>query len=451
MKRANRKLSEAEQREMDIREHEEEIYYSPKYNDDFYEYRHVTVPKAIRRLLAEMEWRGLGIKQSPGWVHYMIHNPEPHILLFRREKDFQIKYPNATINPALGGTVKHGGMALRPVPHVFDRRHEIPKPAGKAPANLAALSKGPTPSTAIPTTIERTSIVTTLLGGLSKTTAQTFLEKLASFPERYYKSDNGVAACEWVVTQINALAAKTAPGVSLTVSKFQHSWNKQPSVIARLAPTNLVASDIVITGTHIDTIAYGSNRPEPNNNPAADDCASGSTVIFEALRLLVEGQFVPYRPIEFHWYSGEEEGIYGSNEVAESYAKAKTDVVAYLNLDQSGYVKPGTTPTIGIFTDFVDSTTTTFLKSVVSSVTSTRQATSRCGYRCTDNSAWYDHGYRAALPFEGTVSTAFPYNDKVNSDGSFLDTIDVINYDHLVDFIRIAVGFVVELSLAGQP
>ena len=38
----------------------------------------------------EDEWRGLGIRQSPGWEHYLIHQPEPHILLFKREKDYQL-------------------------------------------------------------------------------------------------------------------------------------------------------------------------------------------------------------------------------------------------------------------------------------------------------------------------------------------------------------------------
>ncbi|EDL24850.1 mCG6352, partial [Mus musculus] len=33
---------------------------------------------------AESEWRKLGVQQSQGWVHYMIHEPEPHILLFPR-------------------------------------------------------------------------------------------------------------------------------------------------------------------------------------------------------------------------------------------------------------------------------------------------------------------------------------------------------------------------------
>lgn len=36
------------------------------------------------QLLSEAQWRGLGVQQSRGWVHYAIHRPEPHILLFRR-------------------------------------------------------------------------------------------------------------------------------------------------------------------------------------------------------------------------------------------------------------------------------------------------------------------------------------------------------------------------------
>lgn len=67
-----------------------EVEYSEKYSDDLYEYRHVHLPKNVfkmmprGRLLTESEWRALGVQQSRGWVHYEIHKPEPHILLFRR-------------------------------------------------------------------------------------------------------------------------------------------------------------------------------------------------------------------------------------------------------------------------------------------------------------------------------------------------------------------------------
>merc|ERR1712137_202166 len=60
-----------------------DIEYSDKYCDTTFEYRHVILPKPAR-LLSEREWRGLGVQQSRGWVHYEVHRPEPHILLFRR-------------------------------------------------------------------------------------------------------------------------------------------------------------------------------------------------------------------------------------------------------------------------------------------------------------------------------------------------------------------------------
>lgn len=69
----------------------QQIKYSEKYLDSEFEYRHVILPPEISkllphdRLLSEIEWRKLGIQQSRGWVHYCIHKPEPHILLFKRK------------------------------------------------------------------------------------------------------------------------------------------------------------------------------------------------------------------------------------------------------------------------------------------------------------------------------------------------------------------------------
>lgn len=77
------------------------IHYSPRYSDDSNEYRHVMLPKDMLkvipqdyfnpetgtlRILLEEEWRGLGITQSLGWMHYETHAPEPHILLFKDRK-----------------------------------------------------------------------------------------------------------------------------------------------------------------------------------------------------------------------------------------------------------------------------------------------------------------------------------------------------------------------------
>ena len=49
-----------------------DIYYSDKYTDEHFEYRHVMLPKALAKLvpkthlMSEAEWRNLGVQQSLG-------------------------------------------------------------------------------------------------------------------------------------------------------------------------------------------------------------------------------------------------------------------------------------------------------------------------------------------------------------------------------------------------
>ncbi|KAK6362990.1 Cyclin-dependent kinases regulatory subunit (Cell division control protein cks1) [Orbilia blumenaviensis] len=95
-----RLLTEAERARLD--EFVQDINYSARYSDSKYEYRHVMLPKAmldmipndykdsngVLKILKEEEWRGLGITQSLGWEHYEVHAPEPHILLFKRPKNY---------------------------------------------------------------------------------------------------------------------------------------------------------------------------------------------------------------------------------------------------------------------------------------------------------------------------------------------------------------------------
>lgn len=47
-------------------------------------FRHVILPKELVKLvptthlMSEAEWRGIGVQQSHGWEHYMIHKPGNH-------------------------------------------------------------------------------------------------------------------------------------------------------------------------------------------------------------------------------------------------------------------------------------------------------------------------------------------------------------------------------------
>jgi len=72
---------------------EKDFWYSEPVKDSKanYEYRHVRILNKevaslvpATHLLTETEWRNLGVQMSTGWVNYMKHNPEPHMLMFRR-------------------------------------------------------------------------------------------------------------------------------------------------------------------------------------------------------------------------------------------------------------------------------------------------------------------------------------------------------------------------------
>ncbi|KAL4981801.1 regulatory subunit of cyclin-dependent kinase [Aspergillus falconensis] len=103
-----RPLLESERERLD--EFVDSIHYSARYSDDQFEYRHVQLPKNMLKkipadyfdsskgtlkLLWEEEWRALGITQSLGWEHYEVHEPEPHILLFKYVPTVMLAGPHA--------------------------------------------------------------------------------------------------------------------------------------------------------------------------------------------------------------------------------------------------------------------------------------------------------------------------------------------------------------------
>ena len=63
----------------------ENICYGDKYQDEVYEYRNVTLPPELAKLVPrnhlmnETEWRNLGVQQSPGKSH---QSGEGEVLIF---------------------------------------------------------------------------------------------------------------------------------------------------------------------------------------------------------------------------------------------------------------------------------------------------------------------------------------------------------------------------------
>jgi len=96
----------------------------------------------------------------------------------------------------------------------------------------------------------------------------------------------------------------------------------------------LGSSPVTVLGTHMDSINL--NSPTSGCAPGAHDDGTGSVNMMEALRIIVDSGFKLSTPLEFHWCSGEEVGLLGSNAIATSYRVAGVKVKAFMELDMPG-------------------------------------------------------------------------------------------------------------------
>lgn len=144
----------------------------------------------------------------------------------------------------------------------------------------------------------------------------------------------------------------------------------------------------VIVGAHFDSVNQeGANETAPG----ADDNASGSVTILEALRVLVGAGFTPKNTLEFHWYAAEELGLIGSREIWADYKAKGKSVVSYVNQDMTGY-QPSGTPCV--ITDNTHKGLTEYVKLLVTEYTGKAPNTDACGYACSDHASVTENGFR---------------------------------------------------------
>ncbi|KAL0577911.1 hypothetical protein V5O48_004076 [Marasmius crinis-equi] len=302
--------------------------------------------------------------------------------------------------------------------------------------NLAAESKlGSFASCTVPSPSHQTQ-VKPILNTLSTSNMQSSLSSLTAFNNRYYKSSTGADASAWILSKVKSIASGRS---DITASQFTHSW-VQPSVIVKIAGTS-ASSPVTILGAHLDSI----NLSNPTNGraPGADDDGTGTVNLIETLRALVAAGYKPSTPLEFHWYSGEEAGLLGSQAIATSYKNSGVNVKAMIEFDMSGYFRPGSKEVIALETDYIDSGLNTFLRSIISSYSSIPVANDTpCGYACSDHASWYKVGYPTAFPFEAVTGDD---NPQIHSTG---DTTSVsgFSWSHSLEFAKVALAAAYELT-----
>jgi len=279
-----------------------------------------------------------------------------------------------------------------------------------------------------------------VIGNLTTKNMRENLEKFTSFHNRYYRSSYGQESSNWLYNHIFDIierANDAGLNVDVSVRKFPHSWG-QNSIIARFEGHDPEKqNEVVIVGAHQDSINMW--LPAYGRAPGADDDGSGTVTILEAFRALVDGEFKPQRPVEFHWYSAEEAGLLGSQAIAMEYEKEGKDVIGMLQNDMTGYVGKNQ-EVMGVVIDFVSDSLTAFVKKLVNTYAKLDHRDTKCGYACSDHASWRKAGFPSAFVIESDFSDSNPHIHSTN------DIIDHLSFDHMLEFSKLSVSFAVELS-----
>ncbi|CAL1702230.1 unnamed protein product [Somion occarium] len=258
------------------------------------------------------------------------------------------------------------------------------------------------------------------------------LKALTSFRTRYYRSDTGRQSQQWLLSKISEITSQYAPTSlqqNISIGEFSHSWG-QNSIIVRINGSSATDDSVVIVGAHQDSTNMWPFLPAPG----ADDDGSGTVTILESYRALISANFRPIRSVEFHWYAAEEGGLLGSAAVAQAYEARSAHVYAMSQFDMTAWVKKGTREEVGVITDYVDPSLTTFNKKLVEEYLDIPYVETQCGYACSDHASWGKAGYPSIFSIESSFG---------NSNKFIHSTRD---FSHMLEFSKLAVAFVIELA-----
>ncbi len=210
-----------------------------------------------------------------------------------------------------------------------------------------------------------------------------------------------------------------------------HSWNASfpPNVIAT-KPGLIDPDRIFIISAHLDDMPAGEVAP------GADDNGSGSAAVLVASDIL--SQFDFGCTLKFAFWTGEEQGLLGSNAWASRASGEHLNILGVLNMDMIAYNSdetpfvdiharswlPDSVAMANMFADVVDA----YHLEVVPEVLIDDPLSN-----LSDNAAFWDRGYTAILAIEDEDDFSQYYH-------TVDDRLSTLNLDYFAQFVRASLG-----------
>jgi leucyl aminopeptidase len=287
--------------------------------------------------------------------------------------------------------------------------------------------------------IDQQSVVNPMLAQMQASNIGQTIIDMSSYANRYYTTNNGVNASNWLKQRWTTMAAGRS---DIAVTQYTHSAYPQKSVILTITGTDN-PNEVVVLGGHLDSINQAGTS-ETTKAPGADDDASGIASMTEMLRVMIASGYKPRRTIKMIGYAAEEVGLRGSQDIAQNHKANNVNVVGVMQLDMTNY--KGSVNDIYLYTDYTDNAQNTFVANLITTYLPTLKiGYDKCGYACSDHASWTSAGYWSSMPFEAAMGEDDPYihtaNDTYANSGN--------QADHALKFARMALAYAVELGSDG--
>jgi bacterial leucyl aminopeptidase len=285
-------------------------------------------------------------------------------------------------------------------------------------------------------TVEENELIKRAVSQVSASNLQQMVKWLSSYSDRYNRGATPNKHVQDLFEKLKDMASSSS--LPVQIDALDHNSTPQKSLRLRITGKTR-PNEIVALGGHLDSINQGWFGSKNKIAPGADDNASGSSNLIEAVRILLQ-QPQPERTIEVFWYAGEESGLLGSAEIASAYRSQNRDVVGVIQLDMTLHPGEGEF-VLASMTDFTSAWLREYFVNLNNTYVGAKIVNDRCGYGCSDHASWHRNGYPALMPFEATMRTMnhniHTENDVINSES---------NFAHSAMFSKIAVAFAMDLA-----
>lgn len=282
--------------------------------------------------------------------------------------------------------------------------------------------------------LTRSAEVDTLINQVEEKNLRSTIDKLSAFHNRYYASQTGVDAVNWLKDYWSGLTSSRS---DVSVELYKHSW-AQRSLILTIEGSSK-ANEVIVIGGHVDSI-NGYWDAAKKLAPGADDNASGIATITEVLRVLVDNNYKPERTIKFMAYSAEEVGLRGSKDIAKFFKRKEINVVGVVQYDMT--LHNGSQEKIALIDDYTNKDQNEFMGKLIDTYVQVPWTYSTCGYACSDHASWTNNGFKSSFPFEAKFDD---HNQRIHSE---TDTTEVSRgmAFHPMNFAKLGLAYIVEMD-----